>query len=154
VQPGWDWVPARWVRRPDGWEFRAGYWAADSATVGIPTRIGRRITARPVPSELPPADVESAPGLAGTDADAGIDRLPLPPGSAAGRDVIAGEEADLGDMRPLTPGEFPAVIVGPVTGLPYYVIRPRGMYPYGPNGVIVPGAVPPFVRRILDRVLP
>ena len=29
-----------------------------------------------------------------------------------------------------------------------------GRYPYGPNGVIVPGTVPPFVRRMLDRVLP
>jgi hypothetical protein len=40
-----------------------------------------------------------------------------------------------------------------VTGVPYYVIRPPG-YPYGPNGVVVPGAVPPFVRRLLDNVLP
>jgi hypothetical protein len=34
------------------------------------------------------------------------------------------------------------------------VIRPPGAFPYGPGGVVVPGAVPPFVRRILDRVLP
>jgi len=63
------------------------------------------------------------------------------------RDPITGAEVDVEAVgEPVPPG---AVIVG----APYYVIRPPG-YPYGPNGVVVPGAVPPFVRRILDRVLP
>jgi len=62
------------------------------------------------------------------------------------RDPIVGTEVEVmadGDPAP----------VGVVTGMPYYVIRPPG-YPYGPGGVVVPGAVPPFVRRMLDRVLP
>ncbi len=64
------------------------------------------------------------------------------------RDPITGAEVDvqaIGDPLAPTP------IVG---GVPYYVIRPPGAYPYGPNGVVVPGTVPPFVRRMLDRVLP
>ena len=61
------------------------------------------------------------------------------------------DETDPGQIGPDDP---PVVIVGPRIGMPYYVIRPPGSYPYGPGGVVVPGAVPPFVRRLLDRVLP
>lgn len=39
------------------------------------------------------------------------------------------------------------------TGVPYEVIRPPGGL-YGPGGVMLPETVPPFVRRMLDRVLP
>ena len=46
------------------------------------------------------------------------------------------------------------MIVVPETGMPYFVIRPPGSFPYGPAGVVVPGVVPRFVRRILDDVLP
>src|SRR5262249_41971659 len=136
---------ARWIRRGDGWEFRDGSWAPDPSTAGLDTRIRRRITARPALSDLPPAIVESEPGLAGTDAEAGTNRLPRPPGTVTQRDPIAGAEAS---------GEVPAIVIGPVSRMSYYVIRPPGAYPYGPNGVVVPGVVPPFVRRILDRVLP
>ena len=63
------------------------------------------------------------------------------------RDPITGAEVRRrGGRRPVPVGAV-------ATGMPYYVIRPPG-YPYGPNGVVVPGAVPPFVRRMLDRVLP
>ena len=64
------------------------------------------------------------------------------------RDPITGAEVDVAaDGAPVPVG----AVVG---GMPYYVIRPPGEYPYGPNGVVVPGTVPPFVRRMLDRVLP
>ncbi len=63
------------------------------------------------------------------------------------RDPITGAEVDVKAV-----GE-PAPVDVVVPGGTYYVIRPPG-YPYGPNGVVVPGAVPPFVRRLLDRVLP
>jgi hypothetical protein len=60
---------------------------------------------------------------------------------------MAGAEVDVTlDGEPPPAG---AVVTGPR----FYVIRPPG-YPYGPDGVVVPGAVPPFVRRMLDRVLP
>ena len=75
--------------------------------------------------------------------DRAIDEPPPPPGAEDERDPIA--EAEMADrVRVIVPG----------IGMPYYVIRPPGSYPYGPGGVVVPGAVPPFVRRILDRVLP
>jgi hypothetical protein len=61
------------------------------------------------------------------------------------RDPITGTEVDV-----RTPADADEAFVGP----PYYVIRPPGAYPYGPSGVVVPGTVPPFVRRMLDRVLP
>ena len=72
-----------------------------------------------------------------------IEEPPPPPGTENERDPIAEAEA-AGRVRVVVPG----------IGMPYYVIRPPGSYPYGPGGVIVPGAVPPFVRRILDQVLP
>jgi hypothetical protein len=63
------------------------------------------------------------------------------PGAMTRRDPIAAdEETD--------------AIIGSVAGPTFYMIRPPGMYPYGPGGVVVPDAVPPFVRRLLDRVLP
>jgi hypothetical protein len=128
LQPGWDWVPARWVRRPDGWEFRAGYWARDSATVTPPE----------------PAN----PGLT-------TDRLPPPPGAETTRDPIAEAEKTNRALNPaiIVPAVPPAAVVVP-RGMTYYVIRPPGTYPYGPGGVVVPGTVPPFVRRLLDQVLP
>ena len=128
VQVGWDWIPARWVRRPSGWEFRAGRWARDPDSVDVSVTVGGRPTGR----------VER-----GGDPDSAVDQPPLPPGTEDEGDPIAGAEA-AGRVRVVVPG----------IGMPYYVIRPPGAYPYGPGGVIVPGAVPPFVRRILDQVLP
>ena len=147
LQPGWDWIPARWVRRPNGWEFREGYWARDPAAAVVITnpRARRRVAARPLLPGQPAVVVESRPGAAGTD------RLPPPPGTVIERDPIAGAEAA---GRLPVPYLDDDVIVGSVVGTPYYVIRPPGMYPYGPGGVVVPSTVPPFVRRILDRVLP
>ncbi len=140
-QPGWDWIPSRWVRRANGWDFREGHWVRDPAEAVVITnpRGRRRIVARPVLPGQPPVVVETRPGAVVAD------RLPPPPGTMTGRDPIADAEAV---------DEQADAIVGSVVGSPYYVIRPPGMYPYGPGGVIVPGAVPPFVRRLLDRVLP
>jgi hypothetical protein len=170
VQPGWDWIPARWVRHPDGWEFHRGYWSRDPDAA----EPQRQDALRPAPanaadaSSLPPPIVESE--LARPDA--GADRLP-PPRTEAGRDPIAEGEPDARAANPpaTTPGVPPPIVVLPRRGLymvpdpmgaapyiygypiPYRMIRPPG-YPYGPTGVVVPDAVPPFVQRLLDRVLP
>ena len=57
-----------------------------------------------------------------------------------------------GSRRTVRPLDEPSFVVVPEPS--YYVIRRPGSYPYGPGGVIVPAAVPPFVRDILNRVLP
>jgi hypothetical protein len=132
AQAGWDWIPARWVRRAAGWEFRAGYWVAEPASTRTDGAVDR-----------PPA--ADAPRPANSNA---VDDRPLPPaGREDERDVIAETEVRVNRDGSTT-------VVVPAPGLPYYVIRPPGLYPYGPGGVVVPGAVPPFVRRLLDQVLP
>jgi WXXGXW repeat (2 copies) len=143
LQPGWDWVPARWVRRSDGWDFRAGYWVRDPALVDNNIKPGRRVVP-PAPLGPSPTISDSLPdpSLPGTV----VDRLAPP--DEEGRDPIA--ESERAGRLPVGP----PVAVDPITGMRYYVLRPPGSYPYGPGGVVVPGAVPPFVRRFLDRVLP
>jgi hypothetical protein len=149
MQPDWDWVPARWVRRSDGWGFRPGYWARDPEALAGGADLRRRTTARPMPDDASasPEGDDRPPG----SAILGDDLRPPPPLVDDDRDPIARGE-DLRRRRDILPDD-PA-FVGPLTGMPYYVIRPPGAFPYGPGGVVVPGAVPPFVRRILDRVLP
>jgi hypothetical protein len=114
------------------------------------------MAARPGSYSRPPVIVESGPRVAGPNLAS--DRRPPPPYPVAPEADLAregSESFDRGvDSRPTIVREVPAVVVGPVSGLPYYVIRPPGTYPYGPGGVVVPGVVPPFVRRMLDRVLP
>ncbi|MDR3637124.1 MAG: hypothetical protein P4L84_25195 [Isosphaeraceae bacterium] len=140
-QPGWDWIPARWVRRPNGWDYREGYWLRDSDAVR------RHEVARPVPydrGDLPPAIVVSEP----TDKD----KVASPPGVRP-RDPIDEAEAARemrGGLLVPEPYVLPRYAYGPGA----VVIRPPGMYPYGPGGVVVPAAVPPFVQRLLNRVLP
>ncbi len=132
AQAGWDWIPARWVRRAAGWEFRAGYWVADPAGTNRDGANG------------PPPTVDT-PGSANPDA---VENRRLPPaGTQDERDVIAETEVRVNRDGSTT-------VLVPAPGMPFYVIRPPGMYPYGPGGVVVPGAVPPFVRRLLDQVLP
>jgi hypothetical protein len=142
VQPGWEWIPARWIRRPNRWEFREGGWVRDLTAVIVNTRPRRRLAARPAHPDPQFGVFDLENGSA--DADIGTDRLPSLPGTANDRDPI--DEAERSGVPP--------VISGQITGMPYHVIRPPGTFPYGPAGVVVPGAVPPFVRRILDRVLP
>jgi hypothetical protein len=133
VQPGWDWIPSRWIQRPSGWEFRAGHWVAETGAVDVNVTVGGRTAAR----DVAPNTGQTEPAPAGADP-----LLPPPPGDEVERDPIAQAEA------------LPRVVIVPRVGMPYYVIRPPGSYPYGPAGVVVPGVVPPFVRRILDQVLP
>jgi hypothetical protein len=112
----------------------------EPGTVDVNVTIGGRPTARIVTQGFPPFAGESQPA----NPDPDNDRPLPPPGTEDKRDPIA--EAEAGEPSPL--------VVVPRFGMPYYVIRPPGLYPYGPGGVVVPGAVPPFVRRILDQVLP
>jgi len=158
ARPGWDWIPARWVRRSEGWEFRKGHWVRDPETT--------HQVARPANPDLPPAIVDSEP--AGNAPN--LERRSSLPRADADRDLIGEEEAALRDTKPgaprtqvgpplvVTPGvpyrwdNGPPVIYGNF-GRPYRMIRPPGSI-YGPTGVVVPDAVPPFVQGILDRVLP
>jgi len=134
AQPGWDWIPARWVRRPSGWEFRAGHWVREPDAVDVRVTLGRP-NGRVFAQKPARAAGEMSPSEPDVD-------QPPPPDGALERDPIAEAE------------ETPPLVVVPRVAMPYYVIRPPGSYPYGPGGVVVPGVVPPFVRRILDQVLP
>ena len=124
----------------------AGGMGVSCGPLGTRTRRCRRECDRRRPPARPrdhagPLPGTTRRGLPGPDGV--IDEPPPPPGSEDERDPIAEAEA-IGRVRVIVPG----------TGMPYYMIRPPGSYPYGPGGVFVPGAVPPFVRRILDQVLP
>ncbi len=131
------WKPGFWTRVQIGWDWIPARWVRRSS--GWEFRAGRWAREPDAVDGQPLARVER-----GGDLDSGVDQLPPPPsGSEDERDPIAGAEA-AGRVRVVVPG----------IGIPYYVIRPPGAYPYGPGGVIVPGAVPPFVRRILNQVLP
>lgn len=139
VQPGWEWVPARWVRRPDDWDFRPGHWVRE-------TEPGRHDAARPAapPADaLPPAIVESAPapeaGPADRDAPDGPASVPPPvvvvPGLRRYPWLYA-EPYVYPPVPPYAPGYYP----------------PSGKL-YDPFGYV--GAyAPPFVTRMLDRILP
>ena len=35
VQPGWSWVPARWIRQPEGWVYQDGFWDRPLEARGI-----------------------------------------------------------------------------------------------------------------------
>jgi hypothetical protein len=147
-QPGWEWVTARWIRRPDGWDYRPGFWTRDPGTTAS---VANRSQPRSVYSTTRSIDSNVAPATADPDranAPANTDAPPPPPLGEDDSDPVTAMDRDV----PIIP-EVP-VAVEPNTGMPYYMIRPPGAYPYGRNGVVVPGAVPPFVRNLLDRVLP
>ncbi|WP_422928053.1 hypothetical protein [Singulisphaera sp. PoT] len=165
ARPGWDWSPARWVRRADGWAFRKGHWVRD------PEAVNHQV-ARPANSDLPPAIVDSEPARTNADeptpADVEAERRASLPRNESDRDLIGEEEAALRDgdpnaapsqgtapvvVTPVVPYRPGAPVVYGYSGRPYRMIRPPGSI-YGPNGVVVPDAVPPFVQGILDRVLP
>lgn len=153
VQPGWDWVPARWVRRPGDWDFRDGYWTREPAAApggGLPPAIVDSTPAAPTPGVgagagegvLPNANPDR-PRDPIAEAERGQPPTPWPPANdPAGRSLVY-------PVRPPLPGDYAYRY-----GMRYRVIRPPGVYPYGPAGVVVPDATPPFVQRLLNRVLP
>lgn len=166
AQRGWDWVPARWVRLANGWDYRPGQWSKDHQPGSVPLgedESRRHTVARPRADQGNPADA-------------------LPPAivdsERARQEVDPSPEREQGtslpnpDGEPLT-GLFPKSTLG-LPGVRVYVTPGRGYpsplgypigpgvgpYPFGyPDGRIVPrGAVlpyvPPFVRGLLDRVMP
>jgi hypothetical protein len=166
AQPGWDWVPARWVRRAGGWEFRRGYWVPDRSVAAAPApgAVGttRRTVARPPITDdpnhtgLPPAILDSEPApqppntaSTPTDLDPNARAAALDPDAplADRSDPIAAREA-LAD-RPVYVVPAPALgYIAPAYPYPYgYYTTPRGAVMFNPY-------VPPFVKRILNRVLP
>lgn len=155
TQPGWDWVPARWVRRPTGWDYRVGAWVRDRDSAG-PTL--NHTVARPRPdgsTALPPAIVESEPARTENGPGAPASRPP-----DAAYDPIAGAE-DTSRARDLHEPAAPVVVVPPPYGYrspygyPYPYPAPYGYYgPVSPRAYIPYGVIPPFARRILNRVLP
>lgn len=135
-RPGWDWVPARWVRRPGGWDYREGYWTRDQGDPSDPKR--------------PPAVVESEPAAADRDA------RPADPA-----DPLAGREDP---ARPPS-GAVPPVVIVPRPGVYRFPYAPPYVYPPGPGYYPPTGKLydpygyvgvyaPPFVTRMLDRILP
>jgi WXXGXW repeat (2 copies) len=125
---GLAWVPGFWAAVQPGWEWIPSRWVRRPD--GWDYRAGRWIR------DPDTVVVNRAPRGAARRArrDANV--------VVRARDPITGAEVDVeADAEPAPAGPR------------YYVLRPPG-YPYGPDGVVVPGAVPPFVRRMLDRVLP
>ncbi len=161
VQPGWDWSPARWVRRPDGWDFRPGSWVRETSALAQNSEPNPRSTVRPGPGDSTSSAVEPQARPSSPEAN----REEPPPIAGGEIEVGAVPEAAVPGAGPLPvpqtivpPGaviirEPQPVVIGRVTGMPYFVVRPPG-FPYGPAGVVVPAVVPRFVRNILDRVLP
>jgi hypothetical protein len=127
------WVPGFWASSQPGWDWIPARWVRRPDGWDFREGYWTRDPAAVVAGRLPLRNPRRLRRNAEVDVIA--------------RDPITGAEVDVeaaGDPVP----------VGAVAaGMPYYVLRPPG-YPYGPNGVVVPGAVPPFVRRMLDRVLP
>ena len=44
LQPGWSWVPAQWIRQPEGWVFQDGYWdrtLEDRGTLFAPAEVDK-----------------------------------------------------------------------------------------------------------------
>ena len=129
------WVPGFWADVQPGWDWIPARWVRRPD--GWDFREGHWVR-DPAAAVV----VERVPGRVLRRARRNADVTVI------ARDPITGAEVDVqADGEPVPVGAV-------VTGMPYYVIRPPGAYPYGPNGVVVPGTVPPFVRRILDRVLP
>jgi hypothetical protein len=127
-----SWVPGFWSATQPGWDWIPARWVRRPDGWDFREGYWVRDPAAAVVERVPLRDLRRA--------RRNVDV------SVIARDPITGAEVDVAAVGEPVP-------VGVVTGMPYYVIRPPG-YPYGPNGVVVPGAVPPFVRRMLNRVLP
>lgn len=128
------WVPGFWAAVQPGWDWLPARWVRRGD--GWDYRSGQwvRESDSVVVERLSPRDRQRLRRLGAAT-------------EVITRDPITGAEVDV-----IPPGEpVPVGAVG--AGMPYYMIRPPGGM-YGPGGVVVPDAVPPFVRRMLDRVLP
>jgi hypothetical protein len=162
IQPGWDWIPARWVRLPDGWDFREGYWIRST---GLAAAGQRHVVARPTNnSTLPAAIVEPAvePRFSSTapetirvpTAETAPNALPNPAQASIPGSVVAAP-APAGGSPYAT---RPYVVVDRRGryryGAPNRVTRPPGSDPYGPAGATGPAPAPRFFGRLLNRVLP
>jgi len=161
MQPGWDWVPARWIRRTDGWDFRPGSWVRETGALAQNDQPGQRSTIRPLPGDAPssavdqdarPSNPEGIPEASSPIVSGEIERDTIPETEIPGVGPLAQPQSVVPPGAVVIREPQPMVF-GPVTGMPYFVVRPPG-FPYGPAGVVVPGVVPQFVRNILDRVLP
>jgi len=128
------WVPGFWAENQPGWDWIAARWVRRPGGWDFREGHWTRDPDTAVVDERGPAG-----GLRRSRRKLEVNVM--------ARDPITGAEVDVETVGDPVPG---AVVAA---GAPYYVIRPPG-YPYGPSGVVVPGAVPPFVRRILDQVLP
>ena len=57
LQPGWSWVPAQWVRQPEGWVFQEGYWdrtLEDRGTLFAPAEVDKSAKQRAATSSISP----------------------------------------------------------------------------------------------------
>lgn len=127
------WVPGFWSAIKPGWDWIPARWVRRPDGWDFREGHWARDPGTVVVERVPPRRLRRVrPGTEVT---------------VVARDPITGAEVDVEAV------DDPVPVGAVAAGMPYYVIRPPG-YPYGPNGVVVPGAVPPFVRRILDRVLP
>jgi hypothetical protein len=127
------WVPGFWSRVQPGWDWVPARWIRRPD--GWDYRSGRWIR------DPDTVVVERLPGGAARRLRRNADVVVRALDPMTGAEVEVEADAELGP---------PAVMTD---GMPYFMIRPPGG-PYGPNGVVLPSAVPPFVRRMLDRVLP
>lgn len=143
-QPGWDWMPARWVRLAGGWDYRPGHWVKEGSPSG-PLDVNRHLVARPRDDrEFIPASGLDRDEHVGVQEPAIIDdRAAAPPGSGESRALVTPGRIDLPPGVYVVPG-YPPYTYGPYR---YYDGR------LVPRGAVLP-YVPPFVRGLLDRVMP
>jgi hypothetical protein len=125
------WTPGFWASSQPGWDW-------------VPARWVRRATGWDF------RDGYWVHDTAGVDVNVSVGGNPTVHVATRG---AAPPVAGVDEHDPIAAAEQ-APHVHVVPAMPYYVIRPPGSYPYGPAGVVVPGVVPPFVRDILNQVLP
>jgi hypothetical protein len=123
LQPGWEWIPARWDRRDEGWTYREGRWVATprAGTDRNPEPTGRRVVARPPLGQVSPFSPAASADGSNPDPNATTDLQPLPEGGIAPRP----------ENRPAAPpGEIRQPVPGPN---PNAVPDARRMYPPIPD---------------------
>jgi hypothetical protein len=141
--PDYFFVPGHYAPDGETLAWKAGFWSrSQPGWDWVPARWIRRAGGWEFRDGHWVADPNgSAARIAAKPGPRELDDRDTPP--VMDDEVIEERPADRGEVRIFVPRR-----------MPYYVIRPPGSYPYGPAGVVVPGAVPAFVRRILDDVLP